>query len=297
MASIASRSIRRPGVADPAPLISVVTATYDYPEVLRYAIESVRAQSYPAWEHIVDGDGCGPETEQLVRSIAAGDPRVRWLGLSENSGSQSAPNNAGIEAARGEFIAYLGHDDLWSRHHLAWLAHTASETGAEMAHALLELIGPPASGLRTLAGISASGRYEPGQWVGPSAVMHRRDLVERVGGWRQHTEIELPPDLDFLTRVNESGARIESTRAMTAFKFPAVMRPNLYRDRPSREQAELWRRISTEGAFTQRELARLLRARLTEDLDEFDRLTLKRELSSGRGAWVRESRRIRGLDS
>jgi hypothetical protein len=46
---------------------------------------------------------------------------VRWIGLPEHSASQSAPNNAGIEAARGNHIAYLGHDDIWSPHHLAML--------------------------------------------------------------------------------------------------------------------------------------------------------------------------------
>ncbi|CAN5404610.1 hypothetical protein BH10ACT11_BH10ACT11_12350 [soil metagenome] len=158
------------------------------------------------------------------------------------------------------------------------------------------MIGPPSSGLRTLAGLSASGRFEPGQWIGPSAILHSRELADRIAGWRQYTEISQPPDLDFLTRASESGARFESTAAMTAFKFPAVMRPNVYRRRPSHEQAELWRRIRGERMFGLRELARLLRARATEDIEEFDRLTLRHGIDAAKGGWVRESRRIRGLD-
>ena len=296
MARIAARSARAPEQISDPPLISVVTATFDYPEVLRYAIESVRAQSYPDWEHIVVGDGCGPETGRLVDSYSRVDPRVRFVSLDVNSGSQSVPNNAGIKAARGRYVAYLGHDDLWSRHHLAWLALTARETEADVVHSLLELIGPRGSGLRSLGGLSASGDYEPGLWIGPSSVMHRRELAERIGGWRGHEAIDLTPDLDFLTRANEAGARFRSSGAMTAFKFPAVMRRNVYLDKPSHEQAELWRRIRTERLFAYRELGRLVRARLTQDEAELDRLMLRRLAKDGRGAWVRESRRVRGLD-
>ena len=82
-------------------------------------MRSVLAQRYDNLELLVVGDGCTDNTEETVRSFR--DPRVRWIGLAENSGGQSVPNNAGIEAARGEIIAYLGHDDLWLRDHLLWL--------------------------------------------------------------------------------------------------------------------------------------------------------------------------------
>jgi len=62
---------------------------------------------------IVVGDACTDDSESIVRSF--GDPRVRWDNLSENSGNHALPNQRGIELARGEYVAYLSHDDLWLR--------------------------------------------------------------------------------------------------------------------------------------------------------------------------------------
>src|SRR3954470_19676461 len=109
---------RRPRAAY-VPLVSVLIPTYNWSSVLRHAVRSALAQSYPTLEVIVVGDACTDDSEAVVAAI--GDPRVTWENLERNSGSQSAPNNRGLELARGEYVAYLGHDDLWHRDHLAHL--------------------------------------------------------------------------------------------------------------------------------------------------------------------------------
>jgi glycosyltransferase involved in cell wall biosynthesis len=74
--------------ADPAalPRISVVTATYNRSNVLRYAIESVRAQGFQDWELIVVGDACTDDTSEVVAAFA--DPRIRFVNRAENAGEQ-----------------------------------------------------------------------------------------------------------------------------------------------------------------------------------------------------------------
>jgi glycosyltransferase involved in cell wall biosynthesis len=76
-----------------APAASIVIATYNRPQVLRYAIRSVLQSTFEDWELIVVGDGCTDGTEALARSF--GDARISWHSLPENSGNQAAPNNAG----------------------------------------------------------------------------------------------------------------------------------------------------------------------------------------------------------
>jgi glycosyltransferase involved in cell wall biosynthesis len=98
------------------PSFSIVLATYNRGEHIRPTIESVLRQAWQAFELIVVGDGCDDATEATVRSFD--DARLSWRNLAENSGSQSAPNNAGIERPRGEWIAYIGHDDIWAPDHL-----------------------------------------------------------------------------------------------------------------------------------------------------------------------------------
>src|SRR3954454_8989205 len=104
------------------PRVTVIIATYNWSSVLPYSIGSVLRQTFTDFELLVVGDGCTDDSEQVVASID--DPRVRWINLPENTRHQSGPNNEGLRQARGELIAYLGHDDLWLPHHLA--AHVAA---------------------------------------------------------------------------------------------------------------------------------------------------------------------------
>jgi len=98
------------------PRVSIITATYNRPEVLRWAIECVRAQTYTDWEHIIVGDACAADTEALVRGV--GDSRLRFFNRETNAGEQSGPNNDGLALATGDLVAYLNHDDLWLPDHL-----------------------------------------------------------------------------------------------------------------------------------------------------------------------------------
>src|SRR5215210_8057805 len=97
------------------PRVTVVIATYNWSTVLPYSIGSVLDQTFTDFELLVVGDGCTDDSERVVAEIR--DPRVRWIDIAP-TGHQSGPNNEGLRQARGELIAYLGHDDLWMPHHL-----------------------------------------------------------------------------------------------------------------------------------------------------------------------------------
>lgn len=88
--------------------MSVVIPTFNRSLQLARAIESVLAQSYPTLEIIVIDDGSHDDTKAVATRYA---PRVRYI-WQPNSGV-SAARNAGLRAARGEFIALLDSDDEW----------------------------------------------------------------------------------------------------------------------------------------------------------------------------------------
>lgn len=289
----AARNAVRPAprISDP-PLVSVVTATYNWSTVLYWAIRSVRTQQYPRWELIVVGDCCTDDSEAVVASF--GDPRIRWHNRGSNAGSQSLPNNDGIAMARGEAIAYLGHDDLWAPDHLARLVATQRQTGADVAFSLTETIGPPGSRMRNVTGLKADG-YEGGH-LAPSSLLHRRDLTERIGGWRDYREIEAAPDVEFTERALAAGASFACTWALTCFKLPSAMRRNSYVERASHEQEELARRMESERAFQLRELGRAVASRLRHPRTDPHSFGPQIPPGAGKGAQVREARRIRGLD-
>jgi len=88
-------------------MISVVTCCYNQGRYLRDNIESVLAQNYPSFEHIVVDDGSTDETPE----VCARYPHVRYV-RQANAG-QSAALNRGFREARGEIIAWLNSDDYY----------------------------------------------------------------------------------------------------------------------------------------------------------------------------------------
>ncbi len=276
-----------------APLVSVVIATYNWSSVLRCAIASVLAQTYPRLELVVVGDGCTDDSEEVVASF--GDERVRWHNLPENSGSQSTPNNVGIELARGEWIAYLGHDDVWLPSHLSLVMNAVLASGADVGYAVTELIGPPGSGFRRLRGIGL------GEWGNPppSAVVHRRGLIDEIGPWKDYRTIALAPDDELLERARTHGATFAASQAMTVVKFPSFLRRGSYVLKPSDEQELYSRRLQRERGFVARELAGLAIALMRAEFrDPWEHLPAYPEPPNPMplGWRVTQARRMRGLE-
>ncbi len=94
------------------PLISVLMPVYNAPEAwLRRAIESVRSQSYPAWQLCIADDASpAPHVAALLSQAAASDPRIVVLYRPSN-GHISEASNSALTLAKGSFVALLDHDD------------------------------------------------------------------------------------------------------------------------------------------------------------------------------------------
>lgn len=279
-------------MATEAPLISVVIATYNWSSVLKYAIASALRQTEQRIEVLVIGDGCTDDSEAVVWSFH--DDRVRWYNLPENTGSQSMPNNKGIELARGVYIAYHGHNDLWYPTHLETLLRTIEATGADFAYSMCAEIPPEGMDRpRRVSGMSASGVYEEGMFLHPSALMHRRKVIETTGPWRDYRALSHPPDYEFVARAYKMGMTFAPTRQLTVFKFPSALRKNSYVEKPSHEQREYTRRMLEEAEFRYYELLAIVdQPHVVERALYFGHLSEQR---APRGANVEANRAVRGL--
>ncbi len=89
----------------------MVLATFDRPQYLAAAIESVLAQSVREIELIIADDGSGEATRAMLRGFSR-EPRVRILWL-EHVGVPAAVRNAAIRQARGRWVAFQDSDDIW----------------------------------------------------------------------------------------------------------------------------------------------------------------------------------------
>ncbi len=75
------------------------------------AIQSALNQSYPVHEILVCDDGSTDDSSERVRAMV--NPKVKWLSCGRN-GMPSIPRNKGMQAAEGEWFAFLDSDDSWT---------------------------------------------------------------------------------------------------------------------------------------------------------------------------------------
>lgn len=93
-----------------SPFFSVVIPTYNRPEYLREAIQSVVSQTFADFELIVVDDSPEETARPVIESFA--DVRLSYVTNDHSSGG-AGTRNAGIERARGTWVAFLDDDDLW----------------------------------------------------------------------------------------------------------------------------------------------------------------------------------------
>ena len=214
------------------PSVTVIIPTYNYAEVLAFAIASVLEQTLSDFELLVVGDGCTDDSERIA--TASGDPRVQWINLPKNTGHQSGPNNEGLRRARGDVVAYLGHDDIWLPNHLETLMG-AFGGGVPAVHTTVLRASP---GRPCYLTPTPDWSYTRGDWLAPTSLAIRRSRAVAVGGWREPRRTGyLDPEADLLARLYDEAGPPRWVRRVTCIKLAAGERHNVYRTRPTHEQA------------------------------------------------------------
>ena len=100
-----------------APLVTVLTTTYNHSKYIANCVRSVLAQTYDNWEQIVVDDGSTDNTGEIVRQFV--DPRITYV-RQEHVGVHrlSETYNHGLKLAKGSLIAVLEGDDMFPRRKL-----------------------------------------------------------------------------------------------------------------------------------------------------------------------------------
>ncbi|MFC4335324.1 glycosyltransferase family 2 protein [Salininema proteolyticum] len=154
-------------------LISIIMTTYNPTEELHTAIDSIRRQTWTNWELIVVDDHSDPSCHELLRSIAADDPRVRLHLLPENGGTYRA-RNVGLSLAQGEFTTGFDSDDVasnrWLEEQVEPLLHDES------------LVMTSSSCYRVTEDLRATGTGRPVRGPRSTSVLFRTEEVrQRLG--------------------------------------------------------------------------------------------------------------------
>lgn len=190
------------------PTVSIITPTYNRPELLREAIQSVRAQTYEDWEMLIIDDGSEPASQPVVDAFD--DPRLRYVQLPHVG--RSAARNRGLELARGEYIGFLDDDDLFHPNKLEL------EVSFLNTHPEADIVG---SGYRityntgTAPIIIRDWQYKPeitmanclfGIPLIMCSLLIQRRAIERMDYW-YNTDFDMGEDSDFLRRLFLTRAR------------------------------------------------------------------------------------------
>lgn len=211
------------------PKVSIVMPAYNGARHIRAAIDSVLAQDFQDFELIVVDDNSSDETAAVVAACA--DPRVRLECNSVNLGPEGNWNRA-VSLAHGAYLKLLPQDDLLEP---GGLAAQVAVLDADPDEAIALVFGArriiDAQG-KVIARRGCAG-VEPGRvpaaWLArqsvrkgtnvigePGAVLFRRSLSERIGGFDGSQGFVI--DLDYWLRLLAHGDGYYMARPVSSFR-------------------------------------------------------------------------------
>lgn len=188
------------------PLVSVVIPTYNHAKYLGRALRTVLDQTYDNWEVIVVDNHSTDHTEEVLSSFS--DPRIKKLKI-YNGGIIAVSRNAGILAAKGEWVAFLDSDDWWSCNKLQ-VCSDYFLNGIDFIYHNMEFVGDTVRffhrrlvkswQVRTPVLVDLLLR---GNAIVNSSVVVRKAILERVGGMSQNIELIAVEDYNTWLRIAE----------------------------------------------------------------------------------------------
>lgn len=194
-----------------APLISVIMPAYNAAATVCAAVESVLAQTCTDFELIAVDDGSTDHTARLLEAHARRDARVRLLRMPH--GGIVPALNAGLEAARGRFIARMDADDICLPQRLERQAGFLEQhPHVGLAGCRVRFGGAPGGYARYVDWINslltpeeiALERFRESPFAHPS-VMFRAELVAAHGNY---ADGPFPEDYELWLRWMEAGVRM-----------------------------------------------------------------------------------------
>ena len=186
---------------DSIPLVSVTICCYNSERYLANTLQSLLDQTFTDFEVILLNDGSTDSTEQIVRSFT--DPRIRYE-HQPNRGLVCSRNRT-IELARGKYIAFLDHDDLWHPNKLAaqiTLMEARNDIGLVYSKVAIidkngNIISESLENVRVRDGNVFSELLLQGDFIVWSTVVIRHSILKQAGQFRPY---KIAEDYDMLLR-------------------------------------------------------------------------------------------------
>lgn len=190
------------------PLVSVVIPTYNHAQFLRNALDSVVGQTFTQWEAIVVNNFSQDDTISVIKSYD--DPRIHYVNFA-NQGVIAASRNHGISKTSAPYIAFLDSDDIWYPQKLE-KCMLRLQQGFDMVCHAETWVGPGGRKRDVAYGPESRATYSQllyeGNCISTSAVVVKREFVERVGGFSEQPSFITAEDYELWLKLARDGAKI-----------------------------------------------------------------------------------------
>lgn len=189
-----------------APFVSVVMPTYNHARYLGRALQSILNQTYVNWEVIVIDNHSTDNTDDIVSRFD--DQRITYLKI-HNNGVIAASRNAGIKAAKGEWIAFIDSDDWWEIDKLACCCACINDNVDFIYHDLKNVSNKPI--LFKRKSMRSRQVKRPvlldlllnGNLIATSSVMVRKRIMNKINGMCESTTMVAAEDYNTWLRISK----------------------------------------------------------------------------------------------
>ena len=286
--------------------VSVIIPNYNNAKYLADCINSVRTQTYSDLEIIViDGQSADGSVE-IIRELAAADPRIVYKSISREGGV-GASRNLGIETAKGGYIMFLDSDDMMCPPAIEEMMTIQSTTGADVVSGGYTRVPecfyipggavfpPPGFGFEFYDSVYEYNRaVDAIGFVVVWGKLFRRELVQSA---RFLTGVHPHEDTDFMLRLYARTKSVAVTRTKVVYYRRSLTA--VTRKKGPDQSGDVMKMMSNmsdfikSGADCGRKYARFLREYLYYFLDDYAAKARRNENMSPRLAEVlRHARRL-----
>jgi glycosyltransferase involved in cell wall biosynthesis len=176
-------------------MVSVIIPVYNGEKYLAEAIESVLSQTQKPYEIIIVDSKSQDNTEKIARSYH----QIHYIRKS-GQGLANA-RNMGIDVSRGDLVAFLDHDDLWTSNKLeVQVGHLINNPKIQYVNALVKLFLEPGCTLRHGYTRESLSRVMVGRT--PGTLVARKPLFDRIGGFS--ADFVIGCDVEWFTRAKDN---------------------------------------------------------------------------------------------
>ena len=179
--------------------ISIITPSFNSGKYIEQAIQSVVAQEYSNFEHIIVDGGSTDGTIEILRKY----PRLKWV--SEPDNGQSHAMNKGFEMSTGEIIVYLNADDFFEPEAFKTIVEHLDKDGGVYVIAGEVNVIDDFGNIKTTENSKVT-LFEMLHWwkpnpypCNPVSYFYYREVQSSIGGFDENKNLNM--DYDFLLKV------------------------------------------------------------------------------------------------